>query len=404
MKSPIASATSLTLLLIAPAVIAQDPAPPSQESARPSLRKLFQRDKPAKPVANTPNPSTGTGASAPTTSSLEKMKTDGKVLPATAKVPEPSFPDDLKASELVNNNEPIEPWLLTKDDGPFMVIAKSFKGPGAERLALALAKELKFEYGLPAYILRTKDFPGKSMIRNVPPTANPYVRQSRLTEPEKVRSFDEAAVLVGNEKSLEDSLKLLHKVRKINPRCLGQMDSIYKWRTGLSSAQRTTNPYVPAQNLYPGRKEGDSFVAQMNGGPRSIFNCPGRYTIQVAEFTGRAVFNPSEKDGGMFDSSWLKRSPLVTAHDDAEQLAEALAKDPEIQKTGYQPYVYHDRTSSKVMVGAFNDPKDPGASKLHETLVKQAVPLAPKNKGIILAPANYLTDLEDPNQPMKPTK
>ena len=44
----------------------------------------------------------------------------------------------MKPSNLPLPNDPIEPYLLTKDNGPFMVMAKSFRGPDAERFALAL--------------------------------------------------------------------------------------------------------------------------------------------------------------------------------------------------------------------------------------------------------------------------
>ena len=395
MKSPIASASSLIVLLSAPIVFAQEPTPPPRAAGRPSVRSLFNRNAP-----ETPSPTAEVAPATP------EVKTDARVFPASSRLPEPTSPDELKPATIAMTNEPIEPWLLTKDAGPFMVLAKSFRGPQAERLALALAKELRHDYGLPTYILRTKDFAGKSMIRNVPPTATEAQRQAILTAPEKDRSLDEAAVLVGNEKSLEDSLTLMHKVKKIKPRCLDEMPTLFGWRKGqgLSTALRTTNPYVPAQNLYPGRKAGDKLVAQMNSGPRSIYNCPGRYTIQVAEFGGRAVFNPSEKDASLFDGSWLKKSPLMTAADDAEQLAENLSRDPEIQRTGAQPYVYHDRTSSKVLIGSFQDPKDPSASKLHETLLKVTYSLTQKTKGLMFAPANYLTDLEDPNHPIKAMK
>src|SRR5206468_3922834 len=106
------------------------------------------------------------------------------------------------------------------------------------------------------------------------------------------------------------------------------------------------------------------------------FHCPGRYTLQIAEFSGRSTldFAGAEKMdkmlGGQGEAS--KRSPLATAADDAEKLADALSKAPEIKQTGYQPYVYHDRTSSKVMIGAFGAPDDPAAAKLHDTLVRLA--------------------------------
>ena len=43
-----------------------------------------------------------------------------------------------------------------------MVLARVFRGVDAERMALALVKELRTEHNLPAYILRTKDFPEKA--------------------------------------------------------------------------------------------------------------------------------------------------------------------------------------------------------------------------------------------------
>src|SRR5205085_11155171 len=105
----------------------------------------------------------------------------------------------------------------------------------------------------------------------------------------------------------------------------------------------------------------------------------GRYTLQSAEVSGRSTFNVTgaEKMVKMLgdEREVSKRSPLVTAADDAEKLADALSKAPEIQQTGYQPYVFHDRTSSKVMIGAFNSPDDPAAVRLRETLLRLAVPI-----------------------------
>jgi len=371
----------------------------AQEGPRPGQSSPIFGNKP-KPNT-TADPLNVAGASADSSN-----KTDSKVFPASSVLPTPTPADELKPATIALPNEPVEPYLLTKDDGPFMVLARTFRGPDAERYALALVKELRKDYGLPAFILRTKDFPGRSNIRNVPPMAAEYVRKAELTEPEKVRSYDEAAVLVGNEKTLQGSLDLLHRVWKIKPKCLNDIPSIYNWRGGLASAVRTTNPYVPTQNLYPGRGargHKDTLVAEMNHGPRSIFNCPGRYTIQVAEFGSYTVFNPNEKDPKLLDPSWFKKSPLMTAHDDAEKLAEAIARDPEIQKSGFQPYVYHDRTSSKVMVGSFTDPNDPAAPQLRDLLLQRAVPMADRKKGsgMVMAPANMLTDLQDPYRPIK---
>jgi len=318
------------------------------------------------------------------------VKVDSKVYPATSTLPAPNEVD-LKPATIALPEEAIEPYLLTKENGPFMVIAKTFRGQDAERYALALVLELQRDYGLPAYILRTKDFPRNSMIRNVPPTAPAGMNRARLTEPEKVRSFDEAAVLVGNEKTLRGQEVLWHKVKKLKPKCLDGMPKLYFWREGLSQALRVTNPYVPAQNLFPGRH--DPLVTQMNEGKNSVYNCPGNFSLQVAEFRGRATFE-SEKTKP-FAHLDLKRSPLVTAAEDAERVAKNLSRDPEIKQMGYQAYVYHDRLSSRVMVGSFNSPNDPAAVNLRQRLLSKATELSkPQRVGMMIVPANSLTNLE----------
>lgn len=318
--------------------------------------------------------------------------------------------DQIKPPTVDLPNDPIEPFLLTKDIGPFMVLAKTFRGPDAEKFALALVQELRSEFGLPAYILRTKDFANRSLVRNIPPTAPANLQRPLLTEPEKYRTYDESAVLVGNEKTLEASEKLLHEVKKLKPRCLDELPHIWNNRRHLKNAIRTTNPFVPAQDLFPGKI--DRMVTQMNQGPHSIFNCPGRYSLEVATYTGRSTFNVDA--GKMEDIKILKKSPLMTAMDDAENLAAALAKTDEVRKTGQPVFVYHDLHSSRVFVGAFNSPNDAAAVRLREYLVQQSAmmadwrdnhgkPLPGHNRGIktLIAPATFLTDLEDPQRPIK---
>jgi hypothetical protein len=270
-----------------------------------------------------------------------------------------------------------------------MVMAKTFRGPDSERWALALVLELRNDYRLPAYILRTRDFPMRSNIRDVPPTSIPEIRKPYLTEPEKARTHDEAVVLVGDCKTLFESEQLWKKVKLIKPKCLKANHSIYFWREGLSKALRTSNPFVPAQDLFP--RKADPLLKQMNAGPHSLCYCPGRYSLQVAEFGGRSTFNLQNPD---FKDSFLSKSPLARAADEAEKLAAKLNSDPELRKTGYQPYVFHDRTSSTVWMGAFNEPGDPGAGKLRATLLKRADELTRKEDDAWIAPAPMLTDVE----------
>jgi hypothetical protein len=355
----------------------------------------------------------GTGAPSPDSAVLSKSNTnsaglsstnsgkaaspvDGKVFSAASALPEPTPVSELKPPTIDLPKEPVEPYLLTKDVGPFMVLARVFRGPDAERMALALVKELRVEYQLPAFILRTKDYPGKSMIRGVPPTARSEVKVPDIGMPEKIRTFDEAAVLVGNEKTLVDSEKLLHRVRKINPKCLEAMPKLYFWRTGLAYAIRTTNPYTPSQTLYQQTK--DKLVVQMNGGLRSIVHCPGNFSLQVAEFTGRSAY---QFGGQEFTSQILpnvRTSPLRTAAADAEKMADKLSKDRDVARLGQPVYVYHDRNSSRVFIGSFSSERDPAAAQLREALMKLAVPLADRKRSAsaldtMIVPAIALTDV-----------
>jgi len=376
MKSPIAALALFGTLAASPVWAQPQFQPPGSQSTLPKA----------------PLPSTSPAADG-------SSPNDNKVYPARSALPEPTPVHELRPPTVELPNEPIEPYLLSKENGPFMVMAKTFRGVDAERMALALVKELRQEYRLPAYILRTKDMPGKSLIRGTPPTAPNELMAPDIKMPEKIRTFDEAAVLVGNERTLADSERLLKQVRKLKPKCLEGMSSMFPWRTALIYAYRTTNPYAPAQTLYPRAK--DRLVIQINSGHRSIVNCPGRYSLQLAQFSGRSQYQigaQSQQFQILASLRDLKDSPLRTAHDDAERMAEKLANDPEVRRLGQPVYVYHDRTSSQVFLGSFNSDKDPAAIEAHEQLLKLAVPLMNKKRpggglDTMIVPAGALTDL-----------
>jgi hypothetical protein len=280
--------------------------------------------------------------------------------------------DELKPMAAALPDDPLEPYLLTKANGPFMVLTQVFRGPEAERMALALCKELREDYKLPAYILRTKDFPMRSYIRGTPVQAPSETMKSAIKQPERIRTLDEAAVLVGDEKTEQGTEYLLKEVRKIRPKCMQEMPKLYPWRAAsLARALRTTNPYVPAHWLYP--RAPDRLLVQMNAGARNIANCPGHYTIQVARYGGQSAYALHGEGMTMFNQLLSQsRSPLKTAHDDAERLAEQLAKSPDMQKLGQPVFVFHDRTSSRVFVGSFQSAEDPNALAVHDELVRVA--------------------------------
>jgi hypothetical protein len=365
----------------------------------------------------------------------DPAKADPTVLPAGMAPPEPIAVDQLVEPGIPLPNVPLDPYILRKENGPFMVMARTFRGPDATKYALALTLELRNTYHLPAYIWHLKVQPGGSNIRNVQPTAPGVVPNADITAPEKYRVFDEAAVLVGDCKTIDDAEALLHRLRKCKLNCLDALPTIWGQRKGSLrfGSFVTQNPLVGAQFLYPspevgghghgqGQDQGtppgtalpgqtfDPYVAtsgfqfapkkdpllkQMNQGPHSVSRCAGPYVLQVAEFTGRSSIDVN--DPKFKNDKWFRKSPLATAADDAEALAANLAKcetlDPQIR-----PYVYHDRFSSKVVLGGFSGPDDPKLAKFLNEDVKFVIGELLKRKftQIPLAPASNLIPVPRP--------
>ena len=302
---------------------------------------------------------------------------------AGAALPEPVPFDKLRAQGAPMPDVPIEPYLLTKACGPFMVVAYSFRGPEATHFAVALAKELREKEHLPAYVWNQKIQPGRSNIRDVPPTADTHIIGGEKAQGH-FRNFDEAAVLVGDCKSIDESMKLRHQVMKLHPASLDKVPHLFAHRAneGLSRATITTNPYRASQELYPGnkafdpyaavvnfqaqRKPTDKLIKQMNACPHSVFNCPAPYTLVVADFSGE-----SQTIAG--DARFLPqgKNRLVTAAEDAQKLADTLAKNDDIKRAGYEAYVFHDIRSSKVTLGGFQTADDPKAQALREMILRK---------------------------------
>lgn len=321
---------------------------------------------------------------------------DPNVVKSGDAIPEPVDLDQIKVPNIPAPAEPIDAYLLQREHGPFMVLAHTFTGPEAAKYAQILAMELRRDYHMPAYVWLAKVQPMRSNIFGVQPTAPPHARNGDMSPPEKWRTTDEAAVLVGNCKTIDESKELWKQVKKIRPRCLDTFPTIYQNRKGkgLNRAFMVTNPFVPSQDIFPGGgpdpsalpiKQGQAFdpgvavtayekvkkvdplVKRMNEGPHSIFKNPGKYTLQVAEYSGRTAVTVTTEKG--LDDKFpenrrvTEKSPLLTAGDDAERLADALNKCRSMK--GMRAYVYHTRYSSFVTIGSYSGPNDPSFKALH---------------------------------------
>lgn len=454
MKTSVATlAMALTAAAVAAAQSPPAPGPQAGAASPPARRSLLGRvpDPAAAPQAPIPGltPTPAAEAPAPVDPEVRQVEVQegqqaeraarGKqVFKSDSVLPEPAAVDEAGKPKIALPAGPIEPYLLRRHNGPFMVMAHTFQGPDAAKYAQALAMELRSKYRLPAYVYYLRFQPGRSNIRGVPPTAAPAARDGESVQaPERYRSYDEAAVLVGDCKTIADSEKLLHQVKKLHSDVLDGLPSIWKWRARgvLCRAMLTTNPLVASQELFPdanrdraaaghvhpphlaqapaaaqpgqvidpgvltagfqAARKPDPLLKQMNSGPRSLYHCPGPFVLEVAAFLGRTTTDPN--DPRFQAEGSLRQSPLGAAADQAEHLAESLGQCKSLP-ADVKAYAFHDRTSSRVYLGPFQSPEDP---KLKQLLAPRPDGVSPLNEVSMellrrdftrmpLAPANSL--------------
>lgn len=262
---------------------------------------------------------------------------------------------------------------LTQENGPWMILAATFNGEGAEEQARALADEFRRRYRLPAYAHEMSfDYSNQSVGRGLDEYGAPIRR--RYQRGDRVR---EIGVLVGNYASIDDpgAQETLDKIKTMQPDALRSEDAdhssqsmaqVREWqgqllgklgkkreRGPMSQAFLTRNPLLPREYFVP--KGVDEFVVKMNRGVQhSLLDCPGRYTVKVATFRGTSILQTTatdpEKSGSMWN--WNKKereNPLVEAAENAHLLTE------ELRAHGWEAYEFHDRTESYVTIGSFAD-------------------------------------------------
>jgi len=267
-------------------------------------------------------------------------------------------------------SNPDEMYAITDQNGPWMVMAATFSGDGAEEQARALIYELRRQYKLPAYSYQKK-FEFSKPVRGK--GLNPQ-GEAPLMRYQRDKDFVEIAVLVGDFPTVDDpeAQKVLKKVKRAQPKALNvepgkatnqslagfrtlqrhvqeallPKDSEELKRGPMSNAFVVTNPILPNEYFVP--KGIDNFVVEMNKGvPHSLLDCPERYTVKVATFTGHAVILDQKRLDAM-EKGVMPKSYLEDAAKSAHVLTEALCKK------GYQAYEFHDRASSIVTVGSFS--------------------------------------------------
>jgi len=281
--------------------------------------------------------------------------------------------------------DPEKTYELTEEHGPWLIMATSFSGEGAEQQARELVLELRKTFNLEAFQhQRTFDF------------TEPVIGHglTRYGEPRKMRHrqavrFDEIAVLIGQytQPNASEIESTLFKVKNARPACLdlGKRPQSYQRFAGLREIQRrispdpdkrqrgpmgsafvTRNPLLPEEYFVtPGL---DSFVLDMNRGvEHSLLDCPGKYTVKVATFRGETTMDLNQMET---QSTWFRPNQptkLEMAADKAHRLTTAL------RDNGIEAYEFHDRYESIVTIGSFHStgtPREDGKIEINPAIHK----------------------------------
>lgn len=290
-----------------------------------------------------------------------------------------------------------EAYPLKEDHGPWMVMACSFSGDGAAKQAQELVYELRKRYKLPAYTYEGRFDPGEAQGRGIDEFGKPlkwkYNKYKDAKDRERARhpELTEVAVLVGDYQAADDgdAQRTLRKIWYTTPICLevkeGQQthQSLTGWRMiqrqvyeAIGSEKKrkgpmghafiTTNPLLPPDYFAP--KNGlDPLVLKMNKNAEySLLECPGKFTVQVATFTGQVIIKQDEIQAIENGDKQMK-SELDQAAEKAHCLAKAL------RLKGYDAYEFHDRYASIVTVGSFKSvgrPRSDGRIEINPEIHK----------------------------------
>ena len=235
--------------------------------------------------------------------------------------------------------DPKKEYLLTETEGPYLILATTLLGPTARQDAHNLVLEFRSKFRWNAYVFEM-DF-----ARN----ANQDFGQARGIAYRK-NPDPQFAVVIGNFPSLEDHqlLKTVEEVRRCEPESLKGKTSIGAF--SLRMAYGLANPLLP-----PAKQRGtvDAFVESLNKDtPFSLLQNPRRYTVLIAKFEGRGVMKPNEiraieSGRNSFDPD---ESALAIMGRAAAELCRIL------RSHGWEAYEFHDRYSSIVTIGGFDQP------------------------------------------------
>jgi hypothetical protein len=277
--------------------------------------------------------------------------------------------------------DPTREYLVTKDQGPWMICVHSYTGPEAPAMAVQLVQELRNRYKLPAYIFNYgAEERHKEMERviQIIQAQRKYLQDQGITPDPKTpirvrhrKSFDEqCAVLVGGYADMESARRALDGIKKlpppdakrfnlqemfiIDPQGHGQKTPVNPFTHGFVAR----NPALPKEDRPADQDKLDiAVLRKLNAGePLSLLQCPKKYTLAITQLQTPTVVQPRSASGSFLES--LGFGSKTTSHEDAAaQNAHNFAEV--LRKMRLEAYVLHARFSSIVTVGGYDSPDDP---------------------------------------------
>ena len=256
---------------------------------------------------------------------------------------------------------PATTYRVTDTEGPWMILASTFSGPGASQQASKLVHELRKRFQIEAYQHQ------KSYDYTKPVTGlglDKYGAPRRMRHARSVK-HEEIAVLIGNFDSIDDShlKKTLERIKYLRPECLDlkknksstqtfamlrevqkyvNKNPLKKQKGPMGKAFVTRNPLLPKEFFT--RPGIDPFVLSMNKrADHTLLSNPSLYTVRVASFRGDTTLNASADA----IKSTQVTDKLVKAAENATRLVSML------RSQGKEAYVFHDRHESIVTIGGF---------------------------------------------------
>lgn len=265
-------------------------------------------------------------------------------------------------------------YWLTEDQGPWMILATSFAGQGAQQQAHELVFELRNRFGFPAFMHR-KQFDYTQPVYGL--GLDRYGQRKRMRYANATK-FDEIAVLVGNYSSYDDPRAQadLEELKRLTPDCLDlskKRENTAQRYIGLREIQRLVhldpetralgpmrrafvgrNPLLPKEFFVPDGP--DRLIVEMNRNVKySLLNNQGKYTVRVATFRGETYFEGEEKKNVEIKKRisvlGLPIGHETTKLEEAAQNAHELTMA--LRDRGMEAYEYHKRHESIVTVGSF---------------------------------------------------